>query len=331
MIFALAISLCSVAGVSDASAAPLAQGVASICITVEELDRSVAFFGDVLDFKLESRAAFGDDLTSRVLGIEGAKVAIATLRLGDARVQLMDFLSVDSRPIPNDSRSNDRWFQHIAIVTTDMDRAYARLTAAGAQPASIAPQTLPAWNPTAGGIRAYYFKDPDNHVLEIIQFPNRPGSEQPVGTTADTPLFTGIDHTAIVTADTDRSVQFYQGVLGLQVVGRGENYGLEQERLNNVFGAHLRITTLRATSGPGIELLEYLTPSTGREYPRDSTPADLWHWHVTITSTQPLADAQSRLSLARAAQISAAPASPDQPLPALLVRDPDGHAIQFQP
>ena len=44
----------------------------------------------------------------------------------------------------------------------------------------------------------------------------------------------------------------------MRVAGESENYGPEQERLNNVFGAHLRITALRAASGPGIELLEYL-------------------------------------------------------------------------
>ena len=62
-------------------------------------------------------------------------------------------------------------------------------------------------------------------------------------------LFLGIDHTAIVVADTDRSLSCYRDTLGLRVVGRSENYGPEQERLNNVFGARLRITTLRAAAG----------------------------------------------------------------------------------
>jgi hypothetical protein len=35
--------------------------------------------------------------------------------------------------------------------------------------------------------------------------------------------------------------------------GESENYGTEQEHLNQVFGAHLRITAMRAMSGPGIE------------------------------------------------------------------------------
>jgi catechol 2,3-dioxygenase-like lactoylglutathione lyase family enzyme len=88
-------------------------------------------------------------------------------------------------------------------------------------------------------------------------------------------LFLGIDHTAIVVSDTDASLRFYHDVLGMRISGTSENYGTEQEHLNNVFGAHLRITALRATHGPGIELLEYLAPRTGRPLPSDTQPDDL--------------------------------------------------------
>ena len=44
----------------------------------------------------------------------------------------------------------------------------------------------------------------------------------------------------------------------MTIAGTSENYGVEQEHLNNVFGARLRITALRAARGPGVELLEYL-------------------------------------------------------------------------
>ena len=75
------------------------------------------------------------------------------------------------RPIPADSRSNDLWFQHLAIVVSDIDKAYAAVRHAGAMPISRQPQLLPAWNPNVGGIRAVYFRDPDGHPLELIQFP----------------------------------------------------------------------------------------------------------------------------------------------------------------
>src|SRR5207237_9695180 len=105
------------------------------------------------------------------------------------------------RPIPVESRSNDRWFQHVAIITSDMERAYQWLRQNRVESASSAPQRLPDWNPNAGGIKAFYFKDPEGHVLELSQFPNGNGHgkwHQSYGK-----LYLGIDHTAIVIADTD--------------------------------------------------------------------------------------------------------------------------------
>jgi catechol 2,3-dioxygenase-like lactoylglutathione lyase family enzyme len=146
--------------------------------------------------------------------------------------------------------------------------------------ASSGPQRLPDWNPNAGGIEAFYFRDPDGHYLEVLAFP--PGKGLPKWHQSGGRLFLGIDHTAIVVSDTAASLHFYRDVLGLRVVGESENYGTEQEHLNNVFGAHLRITSLRAAQGPGVEFLEYLAPRTGRSFPPDTKPADLWYWQINL-------------------------------------------------
>jgi hypothetical protein len=73
-----------------------------------------------------------------------------------------------------------------------------------------------------------------------------------------------IDHTAILVADTEASLRLHRDALGLTVAGESENYGPEQEWLNNVPGARLRITTLRFRrgvllrdpDGHGVELVE---------------------------------------------------------------------------
>ena len=59
-----------------------------------------------------------------------------------------------------------------------MDKAYAQLRAHKVKHVSTAPQTLPAWNKDAGGIRAFYFRDPEDHVLEIIWFPAGKGDQR---------------------------------------------------------------------------------------------------------------------------------------------------------
>jgi hypothetical protein len=71
----------------------------------------------------------------------------------------------------------------------------------------------------------------------------------------------------------------------MEVAGESENYGPEQERLNNVFGARLHITALRAASGPGVEFLEYLTPRDGRSFPPDEQANDLIHWQTNFVGT----------------------------------------------
>jgi hypothetical protein len=63
------------------------------------------------------------------------------------------------------------------------------------------------------------------------------------------------------------------------------NHGTEQEHLNNVAGARLRISGLRAQSGPGIEFLDYLAPKDGRAAPADTRANDLWHWQTTLATT----------------------------------------------
>jgi hypothetical protein len=98
--------------------------------------------------------------------------------------------------------------------------------------------------------------------------------------------------------------------------------------LNAVFGARLRITALRAGSGPGIEFLEYLAPRDGRPYPTDSRASDLWQWQTRLRTAE-----LERVSHARLKLVSPGPVRvPDRPLgfrAGLLARDPDGHAVAF--
>jgi catechol 2,3-dioxygenase-like lactoylglutathione lyase family enzyme len=185
---------------------------------------------------------------------------------------------------------------------------------------------LPDSNPDAGGIEAFYFRDPDGHFLEVLQFP--PGKGDPRWHARDS-LFLGIDHTAIVSRNTERSLGFYRDGLGLSVAGGAENFGVEQEHLNNVFGVRLRITTLRAPAGPGVELLEYLAPRTGRSTPLDASAADLAHWQTSV-----VVPAVGRFIHALfggwlvSPSVVAAPAG-HAFARGLLVRDPDAHGVRL--
>ncbi len=305
-----------------------AIAVDSVGFTVGDMDRAVDFYTHVLSFEKISDIEVAGREFELLEGVFGARMRVVRLRLGDDTLELTEYLAPRGRPVPSDVRPNDRTFQHVAIVVSDMDAAYRRLRDAHVAHASTGPQTLPAWNPNAAGIRAFYFRDPDGHFLEILQFPD--GKGDPRWHRADR-LFLGIDHTAIVVSDSDRSLRFYRDALQMTMAGSSENYDTEQEHLNNVFGARLRITTLRPPTGPGIELLEYLAPSDGRAAPADLRANDLLHWQTTVLVTEPDAlDAllRERLFSLVSPHVVALPASSIGLRRALLVRDPDGHGIR---
>ncbi len=302
--------------------------VDGVSIVVDNLDASIDFYTRVLDFKKISEEELAGSEWEHLVGVFGARARSAQLQLGRESIQLVQFLAPRGRPIPVDSRSQDQWFQHIAIVVRDMPLAYQRLRAANVTHASTAPQRLPDWNPNAGGIQAFYFKDPDNHVLEVIWFPA--GKGDPRWQAPGKDLFLGIDHTAIVVRDTKASLQFYRDALGLRVAGESENYGIEQEHLNNVFGARLHITGLRAPSGIGVEFLEYLAPSDGRPYPLDARATDLWSWQTRFAVKDATIESQNaRRGGGRWISPGAVtlPTTMQGLTSGALVRDPDGHAV----
>ncbi len=310
---------------------PLVTAVDSIGLTVSDLDRSVEFYSKVLSFEKVSETEVDGPEYEHLEGVFGLRMRTARMRLGDEFIELTEFLAPKGRPAPPDARANDRWFQHIAIITSDMDRAYQWLRQNKVQHASTGPQRLPEWNKNAAGIQAFYFRDPDGHFLEVLAFPSDKGAAKWHQASASGKLFLGIDHTAIVISDTDASLRFYRDVLGLKVVGESENYGPEQERLNNVFGARLRITSLRAASGPGVEFLEYLAPGDGRSYPPEEKANDLIHWQTRFLGTSP-AEAEQDLRKFRSVFVSTGvvelTGSKSEFRKSIVVRDPDGHAVQ---
>ncbi len=117
-----------------------------------------------------------------------------------------------------------------------------------------------------------------NEVLELQSFK---GKDNPQWQENDN-LFEGIDHTAIGVSNTDEQYKFYRDLLGMTIGGHSENYGTEQEHLNQVFGARLWITGMKAPNGVGVEFLQYAAPPGGRKYPIDSKVTDIWHWSTTL-------------------------------------------------
>jgi len=305
-------------------------GVDAIGITVADMDRAVEFYSSVLTFEKISDVEVSGREFELLHCVFGARMRVVRMQLGREFIELTEYLTPKGRPMPPDVKPNDQVFQHIAIIVSDMQKAYAHLRRRQVEHASTGPQRLPDWNPNAGGISAFYFRDPDRHFLEILHFPPGKGLD---GWQADDRLFLGIDHTAIVVNDTDRSLAFYRDLLQMKVAGESENYDLEQEHLNNVFGARLRITALRAANGPGIELLEYLAPRDGRPAPLDLHANDIAHWQTTLVTPAPeraVDFVRRRLFTLVSPGTITLPSSTLGFRSGVLVRDPDGHGMRLR-
>lgn len=319
-------------GISS-SAQTSVERVESVGFTVSDMDRAIDFYTRILPFeKISDTETWGANF-ERLSGVFGARVRIARFRLGDEILELTEYLTPQGRPIPVDSRSNDKWFQHVAIIVSDMDKAFQHLRRNKVRFASTAPQTLPKTIPNAAGIKAFYFKDFDNHVLEILQFPPDKGAQKWRDSAKTGKLFLGVDHTAIVVGETEESLRFYRDVLGLTVAGNSENFGTEQEHLNNVFGAKLQITGLQTREeGIAVEFLEYLAPRDGKPFPKDTKSSDLWHWQTSFAApkTDDLAIVmrQNRFDFISSGVISFGENAFGFKK-SFLVRDTDGHAVRL--
>ena len=293
-------------------------------MTVSDMDRSVAFYSEVLTFakvKEVDRSGPEFDVLYRSNGVH---VRAVDLMLGNETIELLQFAGQPGAPVPADFHSNDLSFQHVAIIVSDMDKAYEVLRRNRVNHISSYPQTLPSWNAKAAGIKAFYFSDPDGHPLEVLQFPR--GKGDPKWQQSRGKLFLGIDHTAIAVSNTETSLAFYQKLLGMRVAGESDNYGYEQEHLNNVFGAHLRITAMRSPSGIGIEFLEYLAPRDGKPAPPIAGAADIAH-HETAIEVDDLQSLHAVLSSGQESGIVIIPGLLFGKRMSESVKDPDGHVL----
>ena len=243
------------------------SNVRGIIHVVSDLSAMIKFYTDVMEFVFVEKYELSGESFDALFQLPKCRAMLAKLRLGDQFTYLIEFDQKHPEPYIHGSQSNDLWFQHIAIVVSDMQKAHAKLIKHGIQSISHSPQTIPESNVAAAGVKAFYFRSPDGHPLELIYFPKGKGSSVWQNQKS---LFLGIDHTAIAVSSTEASLEFYQD-LGMKIVGGSLNYGEEQELLSSVVGAKVKITNLQfpESKGIGIELLEYLNPLGGRKRPTE--------------------------------------------------------------
>jgi len=106
--------------------------------------------------------------------------------------------------------------------------------------------------------------------------------------------------------------------------------------LDSLFNVTCLVTAMMPQfAPPHIEFLDYKTPPGGRPMPADTKPNDLWHWQTSVVSKD-IRAASDRLRNAGAQFITPEVVTIPQDAQAklgfkkaLMVRDPNGHAIRL--
>src|SRR6516225_5437997 len=171
-ILVLALALSDNAGYARDRLPGDVERLAMIGFTVADADRETTFFTKVLSFEKVSDFRIIGSEYDKMEGVFNTNMRIVHLKLGEQVVELTQYISPPTgRPIPVPSYSNDKWFEHMAIVVRDMDAAYKILQENNVQQISANPITIPESNPGAAGIKAVKYRDPEGHDLELIYFP----------------------------------------------------------------------------------------------------------------------------------------------------------------
>lgn len=227
--------------------------------TVADLARTEAFYRDGLGFRRLGPIERISPPLLEALNLPDASGGCLRMGLGRQSIAFLAFDAPGQKPV--EASANDPWFQHAAIVVSDMERAFAQVERLSPMRISHGgPQTLPA---SSGGVTAWKFRDPDGHPLELLAFPEG-GTGTPWAGATD--LFAGIDHSAIVVSDVEAAIAFFRDGLGLDPGAPGLNTGPEQAALDGLPDPVVDVVALTpaGVATPHVELLHYRAPAASQ-------------------------------------------------------------------
>jgi len=147
-------------------------GVLHFSFTVSDLERSVAWYTDVLGLELVHRQRQDNSYTASLVGMPGAVLEVAQLAVPDVpcgvSTHMLELVQY-KRPRglgPRELPTNDVGTAHLALVVTDIDERYERMRRHGVNFRN--PPVLITEGANEGGY-ACYFSDPDGITLELLQ------------------------------------------------------------------------------------------------------------------------------------------------------------------
>ena len=137
------------------------------------------------------------------------------------------------------------------------------------------------------------------------------------------------DHTGITVSNLERSLDFWQNVLGFEFSHRAHQKGERPEQITGVKGAELELAVVKSPGGHKIELLEYHAPAERKRIAL--RPCDVGSVHVafTVDSLDAILNTIAASGWKAAGKPQTITVGPNTGKRVVYVRDPDGTTIEF--
>ena len=142
------------------------SGVSHFGIQVDDLDRSVAFYRDLIGLEYVADWVRDQEYIRELVGYPGVELHVAVLRLpqSDAFLEILEYRNVPRKAV--DTGTANPGTAHLCFYVDDLDAVYARLTAAGVR--SLSEVKVPTAGPNTGG-KVVYMLDPDGIRVELLE------------------------------------------------------------------------------------------------------------------------------------------------------------------
>jgi catechol 2,3-dioxygenase-like lactoylglutathione lyase family enzyme len=136
-------------------------------ITVADIDRSIAFYQDILGFEVSEKVYCSGAMFENITGVPGAEMDVVFVRAPGHIIELLCFRKPEDRG-RSTLRTCDTGFWHIAFKVRDIERVVAAVREGGFE--ALSPIQTATEGPPKG-LRVVYVRDPDGIVLELIEEP----------------------------------------------------------------------------------------------------------------------------------------------------------------
>jgi catechol 2,3-dioxygenase-like lactoylglutathione lyase family enzyme len=147
------------------------EGLQHTGFTVSDLERSIAFYRDVLGFEVFAEGERQGGYFAAIVGYPDTHVRMALVRPPGSshHIELFQYLSPEPRTVDLEPRLVGA--THVCLIVDDLPALYERLRAAGVDDFFTPPVEVDR-GINAGGF-ALYLRDPDGIILELFQPPRR--------------------------------------------------------------------------------------------------------------------------------------------------------------